>query len=68
MDGEVKDIDFGVYDFGKVRSVEDYERYAGLKFKTRQIHQYTLTNQPPPTVGNYEEGLLFKRKVCYIKL
>ena len=56
--------EFGKYWFGDVRSLDQYERYAGLKFKTRQIHQYTLTNQPPPTIGNYEEGLLFKRKIC----
>ena len=30
MDGEVKDVDFGIYDFGTERTLEDYERYAGL--------------------------------------
>ena len=30
MDGLQKDIDFGIYDFGSVRTVEDYERYAGI--------------------------------------
>lgn len=55
---------FGEFYFGKVRTLEDYERYAGLKFKTRQIHEYTLTNQPPPTIGDYESGLKNKIKVC----
>lgn len=50
--------------FGEVRTLEDYERYAGLKFSTRQIHKYTLTNQHPPTIGNYEEGLCSQIKVC----
>jgi glycosyltransferase involved in cell wall biosynthesis len=48
MDGEVKDIDFGVYDFGKVRSLEDYERYAGLSFKKRAVQKYTLDNKLAP--------------------
>ena len=48
MDGEVKDIDFGVYDFGKVRSLEDYERYSGLSFKKRAVQKYTLDNNLAP--------------------
>jgi hypothetical protein len=52
------------YGFGTVRSLEDYEKYAGLKFATRQVHKYTLTHRPPPTVGDYESGLCNKIKVC----
>jgi hypothetical protein len=48
MDGEIKDIDFGKYDFGKVRTVEDYERYAGLNFKKRAVQQHTLDFKLPP--------------------
>ena len=44
MDGEVKDVDFGIYDFGKIRTLEDYERYAGLSFKKRAVQQYTKSN------------------------
>lgn len=43
--------------FGTVRTFEQYEKYAGLKFSTMQIHKETLTNQPPPIKGDYEEGL-----------
>jgi glycosyltransferase involved in cell wall biosynthesis len=48
MDGEVKDIDFGVYDFGKERTLADYEKYSGLNFKRRAVQQYTLDFKLPP--------------------
>ena len=55
MDGLVKDIDFGVYDFGKVRTLEDYERYAGVSFKKRAVQKYTLDNNIAPTPPLYGE-------------
>ena len=60
MDGEIKDIDFGVFDFGNVRTLEDYEKYAGLSFKKRGVQQYTLDNKlaPNPIISDpieYEE-------------
>jgi len=55
MDGEVKDIDFGIYDFGKVRTLEDYERYAGISFKKRAVQQYTLDNNLAPNPPLYGE-------------
>ena len=48
MDGEKRDIDFGKYGFGSVRSLRDYEKYAGLHFKKRAIQQQTLDRLPPP--------------------
>jgi hypothetical protein len=48
MDGEKKDIDFGPYDFGKVRTLRDYEKYAGIHFKKRAIQEETLNNTIPP--------------------
>lgn len=54
----------GPYTLGTVRSLEQYEKYAGLKFKTRQIHQETLENKMPPIKGEYESGLANKIKVC----
>jgi hypothetical protein len=48
MDGEKKDIDFGPYGFGPVRTLEDYERYSGVSFKRRAIQQYTLDKKLPP--------------------
>jgi hypothetical protein len=54
----------GPYGFGTERTLEDYEKYAGLKFKTRQIHQETLNNQFPPIVSDYDSGLVSKVKYC----
>jgi hypothetical protein len=52
------------YNFGVVRSLEDYERYSGLKFSTKQIHIDTKNNIAPPIRTDYETGLLNSRKYC----
>ena len=54
----------GSYGLGYERTLEEYERYAGLKFKTRQIHQETINYALPPVKGDYESGLATKHKVC----
>ena len=41
-------IDFGIYGFGNERTLKDYERYAGIEFKTRTVQQYTIDSQYPP--------------------
>ena len=48
MDGEKRDIDFGRYGFGDVRSLQDYEKYAGLNFKLRAVQQHTKDRKNPP--------------------
>jgi len=49
MDGEQMDNDmFGVYGFGVQRTLEEYERYAGIKFSVRGLQQHTLDHKPPP--------------------
>ena len=47
----------GIYAFGKERSLEDYEKYCGLRFATRGVQQYTLDNKfaPNPILENPEE-------------
>jgi hypothetical protein len=50
--------------FGSNRSLQDYERYAGLKFVTRQIHTETQNNEFPPIKGDYESGLTSSFKHC----
>jgi hypothetical protein len=63
MDGEVKDIDFGVYDFGNERTLEDYERYAGISFKKRAVQKYTIDNNlapNPPLYGDELDGSFLK--------
>jgi len=47
MDGEKRDIDFGIYGFGKERSLFDYERYAGISFKNRGIQQIVIDRKCP---------------------
>jgi hypothetical protein len=34
--------------FGSVRSLSDYEAYAGIKFSEKYISKYTLDNNLPP--------------------
>jgi glycosyltransferase involved in cell wall biosynthesis len=68
MDGLIKDIDFGIYDFGKVRTLDDYERYAGISFKKRAVQKYTLDNNlapNPPLYGEeFEKSFLQIFKHC----
>ena len=57
MDGLVNDIDFGPFGFGKKRTLDDYERYAGISFKRRAVQKYTLDHKEPPnpSYNNDEE-------------
>jgi glycosyltransferase involved in cell wall biosynthesis len=55
MDGLEKDLDFGIYDFGSVRTLEDYERYSGLSFKKRAVQKYTVDNNFAPNPPLYGE-------------
>jgi hypothetical protein len=66
MDGLQKDIDFGIYDFGTVRTLRDYEKYAGLHFKNRAAQEHTIQNKlaPCPECSDEEEWMRgFARKV-----
>lgn len=56
MDGEDRStINWGPYGFGNVRSVRDYEKYAGLHFKKRAVQQETLDRKyPPNTIDIYK--------------
>jgi hypothetical protein len=48
MDNEIKNIDFGRFGFGKLRTLRDYEKYVGLLFERRAIQQYTIDKKYPP--------------------
>ena len=48
MDGEKRDIDFGPYGLGTVRSLRDYEKYSGLCFSKRGITKRVQENKCPP--------------------
>jgi hypothetical protein len=48
------------YDLGTVRSIHDYEKYAGVDFKRKAVQKYTTDNNYPPNppVENWEDSLL----------
>ena len=49
MDGEVYDPEFfGIYGLGTERTLEDYERYAGLSFSRRAVQQHTIDKKDAP--------------------
>jgi len=59
----------GIYNFGKVRSLAEYERYCGLRFETRGVQQYTLDNKfaPNPVIedpAEYEASFAQVFKHC----
>ena len=58
-------VDMGVYGLGTVRSLQEYERYAGIEFKTRRVHKHTVEEKYPPTpLENYDEQLVSYKKYC----
>jgi hypothetical protein len=70
MDNEINDIDFGQYGFGNIRSLKDYEKYAGMKFSSRSITQDVVDHKPPKleniTINDddFEKSLLHIFKHC----
>ena len=56
------------FDFGIIRTKEEYERYAGVKFSTRQVHRHTYEYKqlpmPEQTQEEFEADLLHRVKVC----
>lgn len=40
--------DFGIFGFGNVRTLEQYEEYAGIQFVDRSVQQSTLDHKEPP--------------------
>lgn len=57
IDGVQRTIDFGIYDFGKERSLQEYEKFAGIRFVDRSVQQWTLDHKLPPNpeIYNTEE-------------
>lgn len=45
---EENDFDLTGYDLGDVRSLQDYEQYAGINFKLKSFQAYTRQNKFPP--------------------
>ena len=66
---EDSDIDLGIYGLGTERTLDDYEKYSGIKFKTRMIQQYTKDYNLAPnpvyeTEEEYEKSFLNYFKHC----
>ena len=69
MDGETQEGHDGQYGFGSIRTLEDYEKFAGISFKKRGIQQYTLDKNYPPnpefeTQEEWDESILTIFKHC----
>lgn len=61
IDNERTDTEeFGEFGFGTQRTLEQYEEYAGIKFTTRGVQQYTLDNKEPPNPKGEEYLRIFK--------
>lgn len=52
--------DFGKFGFGPHRTQEEYEEYAGIKFNTRGVQQYTIDNKPAPNPKGEKYLRIFK--------
>jgi len=67
MDG-LRKSNFKKYGLGKVRSLSDYEKYAGIRFKDRKIHQDTIDRKEPPVPyknkKEYESKFVSEFKYC----
>lgn len=49
MDGEkYESVDWGIYGFGPIRTLKDYEDYAGINFRLRLAHKFTTDNVDYP--------------------
>jgi len=48
MDGETQKGHDGKYGLGNVRTLRDYEKYAGLLFEKRAVQEHTLNKYYPP--------------------
>lgn len=67
MDGEVYDEkEFGIYGFGKERTLRDYEKYAGILFSERSVQQWTLNKNYPPNPQIFETEEDWKKSFAKI--
>lgn len=65
MDGEdPNQIDFEKYGFGTIRSVRQYEEYAGISFKYRGVQQATIDKLDPPNNYKYSTEDEWKNSFC----
>jgi hypothetical protein len=61
IDGEAFDSEediYGKYGLGRVRTIADWERYAGIRLRDRAVQQWTTSNKlaPNPHVEDYDNS------------
>jgi hypothetical protein len=56
-------IDFKECGFGTTRTLADFERYAGVEFKTRKFHKDVLAEIHPPI--KYVDEETFQKELCH---
>jgi hypothetical protein len=56
--------DLGQYGLGTERSLEDFEKFAGINFKERKVHKDTKAQNPPPIDGENSDEYLNDFKYC----
>ena len=64
MDGEAQEGHDGPYGFGPVRTLTEYEKYAGILFSKRAIDKHTLDKNYPPNPYNFETEQEWKDSFC----
>jgi len=64
MDGEKHDsVDWGIYDFGKDRTLKEYEDYAGINFELRLAQEFTINNiDYPPNPIVYKNSAQWEKE------
>ena len=58
-------INLGEYGLGKKRSLHDYEKYAGIHFKSKSIQQYTKDNHFAPNPHPYKTKKEWLKSLTY---
>lgn len=53
--GYNKDLDLGIYGLGTVKTLDDYQKYAGIDFNNKIVHKDTQNGKEPPC-SNSKEG------------
>ena len=66
MDGLEQEGHDGPWGFGPVRTLRDYEKYAGLLFEKRAVQQYTLDKKYPPNPYNFESEEEWKKNFASV--
>ena len=66
MDGTPQEGHDGPFGFGSVRTVRDYEKYAGILFEQRAVQEYTLKKGYPPNPYDYENEEEWKKSFSQI--